>query len=56
MKRRELVKRLVKAGFELERHGSNHDVYSRGKDREEVPRHREIDEDLAKSIIKKWDL
>lgn len=27
MKNRELVKKLEAAGFSLERHGSNHDIY-----------------------------
>ncbi len=56
MKRRDLIKRLENAGFELKRNGSNHDIYARGSDIEEVPRHREIDEDLAKKIIKRWGL
>ena len=56
VKRRELIKRLIKAGFVLERHGSEHDVFTRGSDQESVPRHREIDESLAKHIIRKWKL
>ena len=54
MKQRDLVKRLKKVGFEFLRHGADHDVYVRGKDVEEVPRHREIKETLAKSILKRW--
>lgn len=56
MKQRDLVKRLIEGGFKLERHGSSHDVYIRGKDEEQVPRHREINEVLAKAILKKWNL
>ena len=56
MKRRDLIKKLEKAGFEFERHGSDHDVYKRGQDQEEIPRHREIDERLAKAILKRWGL
>ena len=56
MKTRELIRRLEKAGFVFKRHGSKHDVYVRGKDEEEVPRHREINEILAAAIIKKWGL
>lgn len=56
VKRKDLIKRLEKAGFTLERHGGNHDVYSRGKDKEIVPRHSEINENLAKSILKRWKL
>ena len=56
MKYRDLVKMLRKAGFILERHGGDHDVYRRGKDVESVPRHKEINEMLAKHIIRKWNL
>lgn len=56
MKQRELIKKLEKAGFKLVRHGSRHDVYARGSDEEEIPRHREINEALAKAIIRKWGL
>ena len=54
MKKRALVKILTKEGCELLRHGAKHDIYinpQTGK-REPVPRHREIDENLAKKIIK----
>ncbi len=53
MKQRDLVKKLEDAGFIFERHGSNHDIYVRGEEKEEVPRHKEIDERLAKAIIKR---
>lgn len=56
MKQRDLIKKLKDAGFEFKRHGTDHDVYIRGKDREEVPRHREINEKLAKAILRKWGL
>ena len=54
MKQRDIVKKLEEAGFIFERHGSNHDIYVRGKEKEEVPRHKEIDERLAKAIIKRY--
>ena len=53
MKQRDLVKKLEGAGFIFERHGSNHDIYVRGDEKVEVPRHKEIDERLAKAIIKR---
>lgn len=56
MKRRDLIKKLEKAGFSLERHGGNHDVYRRGTDIEQIPRHSEINEKLAKAILRKWGL
>ncbi len=56
MKRRDLIKRLEKAGFVFVRHGGRHDVYKRGEDEEQIPRHNEINEMLAKAIIRKWGL
>lgn len=56
MKRKDLIKRLEKAGFVFVRHGGKLDVYLRGKDEEQIPCHTEINELLAKSIIKKWKL
>ncbi len=56
MKRRDLIKKLEEIGFSLERNGSGHDIYKRGKDREVIPRHKEINERLAKAILRKWGL
>lgn len=56
MKRRILVKMLENAGFCLKRNGGKHDVFQRGSDIEYVPRHKEINENLAKAIIRKWGL
>ena len=56
MKRRDLIKKLENAGFEFERHGGSHDVYRRNSDVEEIPRHNEINERLAKAILRKWGL
>ncbi len=56
MKQRDLIKKLEDAGFTFERHGGNHEIYRRGKDIEKVPRHKEVNESLAKLIIKKWNL
>lgn len=56
MKQRDLIKKLESIGFRFERHGGNHDIYRRGNDEEKVPRHRELDERLAKAILKKWGL
>lgn len=53
MKRREFLKRLEAAGFTFKRHGGGHDIYVREKERESVPRHGDIDEDLAKAILKR---
>lgn len=56
LKQRDLIKKLEAGGFVFERHGSNHDVYARGTEKEEVPRHKEIDERLAKAIIRRRGL
>ncbi len=56
MKQRELVKKLESAGFVFERHGSRHDIYARGTEKEEVPRHKEINERLAKVILRRRGL
>lgn len=53
MKQKDLLKVLKKLGFSFVRHGGNHDVYSNGNQIEMIPRHKEIDEDLAKTIIKR---
>lgn len=53
MKRRDLIKLLEDKGFKLIRNGTNHDIYKRGTVTEPIPRHREVDEDLAKEIIKR---
>lgn len=54
MKRRDLIAQLEQAGCYLIRHGGKHDIYynpDTGKT-EPIPRHREINERLAKKIIK----
>ena len=57
MKRRDLIKEIEKAGFILERHGAEHDIYLRKDDEKiEVPRHKEINEITAKKILKKCGL
>jgi len=56
LKQRDLIKQLESIGFRFERHGGNHDIYSRGKDLEKIPRHKEINERLARAILRKWGL
>ena len=51
MKRRDLIKLLEKNGWYLKRNGGNHDLYTDGNRIEPIPRHPEIKERLAKSII-----
>ena len=56
MKRNDFIKLLKKNGWTLKRNGSNHDIYHNGEETEPIPRHTEIDEDLAKAIIKRRGL
>jgi len=54
MKRRDLIRQLEKMGCDLIRHGGRHDWYQNPgtKVTQPVPRHNEINENLAKHIIK----
>ncbi|NLP11776.1 type II toxin-antitoxin system HicA family toxin [bacterium] len=55
MKGRDLIKILEGMGCVLVRHGSAHDWYTnyQTKQSQPVPGHSEINDNLAKSIIKK---
>lgn len=53
MKKTDLERKLNENDFSLIRHGSNHDVWAKGKIQVQVPRHREVDERTAKGILKK---
>lgn len=56
MKRRELIKMLDRNGWRLMRNGGNHDLYTNGINSETIPRHPDINEILAKAIIKRQGL
>lgn len=56
MKRKDLEKLFISNGWRLLRNGSNHDIYTNGERYEVVPRHKEINELLAKAIIKRAGL
>ena len=54
MKRNEFIRWLMQSGCILHRNGGRHDIYlnpDNGK-KQPVPRHSEIDDDLAKHILK----
>ncbi len=55
MKRRDLISILEKLGCIFVRQGANHDWYKNESTGifQPIPRHKEINENLAKSIIKK---
>ncbi len=56
MKRKDLIKLFELNGWRLEREGGNHTVYTNGEKSEVIPRHNEINERLAKALIKKHKL
>lgn len=55
MKRDDLIRAIEKSGCVLIRHGGKHDWYQNTKtgDCQPVPRHREIQENLARHILKR---
>ena len=54
MKRKDLIKKIENAGGIYIRHGGKHDWYQNPKTKisQPVPRHKEINEYLAKHILK----
>lgn len=52
MRRRKLERELNRIGWRLERHGGNHDIWTDGHETVTIPRHREIEEELAKAILR----
>ncbi len=56
MKRKDLIKLFERNGWKFEREGGNHTVYTNGQESEAIPRHNEINEKLAKALIKKHNL
>jgi predicted RNA binding protein YcfA (HicA-like mRNA interferase family) len=58
VKRRDLIRHLEKHGCEFLREGGNHSVYVNRKARKvaTVPRHREINEFLARKICRDLDV
>jgi len=54
MKRRYLIKKLKKMGCILIRHGGKHDWYQNPETKmsQPIPRHKEINESLARHIMK----
>ncbi|MGO9123226.1 MAG: type II toxin-antitoxin system HicA family toxin [Desulfomonilaceae bacterium] len=58
MKRIEFIRKLVRSGCYLKRHGSRHDIYCNphGGKQAPVPRHAEIRESLCELIRKQLGL
>lgn len=55
MKKRDLERLLARNGWVKEA-GTKHDRWTKGEETEFVPRHTEINEILAKAIIKRQNL
>jgi mRNA interferase HicA len=53
VKKSEIEHELRDCGWWLARQGHRHEVWTNGKVTEAVPRHKEIDEYTARSILKK---
>jgi len=55
MKRTDLIRKLETLGCSLDRHGGKHDWYRNAANgiSQPVPRHKEVNEVLAKHILKK---
>ena len=53
MKKRDLEKALRQLGWRFLRHGKKHDVWTDGEREEAVPRHREVNEILARVILRR---
>ena len=51
VKYKELTKKLVKLGWRLKKQGKKHEIWSDGEFTIPVPRHKEINENTAKSIL-----
>lgn len=56
MKQSDLLKRFYAKGWRKLREDANHIIMTNGIDIEPVPRHKEINEQLAKAIIKRRNL
>lgn len=56
MQRFKLERRFRKAGWWLLKHGGRHDIWTNGKNIEEIPRHPDIKENLARHLIQKHRL
>ena len=56
IKKRDLIKLFQKNGWSLYRQGSNHEVWKKENKSETIPRHSEVNEILAKAIIRRNNL
>jgi len=53
LKHTKLIAEVQAAGFWLKRHGGEHDIFTNGQISVSIPRHKEVNENTAKAILKK---
>lgn len=56
MKQRDLLNLFYKKGWWVAREGGSHIVLTNGTQVESIPRHREVNEKLAKALVKRRGL
>lgn len=56
VQRKKLEKLFKQNGWRFVRHGGNHDIWTNGNGKTQIPRHAKIDDGLAKGLIKKFNL
>ena len=54
--KKELIKHIIDNGALFLREGRRHSIYQKGKLKTEVPRHREIVDELARKICKDLEI
>ena len=52
MKSRIVIKAIEEQGYRFLRHGSRHDIYTNGENDIQIPRHKDINEQTAKDILR----
>lgn len=56
MKQKDLLRQFTDHGWWVLRQGRNHIIVTNGEELEPIPRHKEINELLAKAVIKRRGL
>ena len=51
MKKKDLERALRTLGWWFKRHGGNHDIWTNGERNQPIPRHKEVNDGLAKKIL-----
>jgi mRNA interferase HicA len=56
LKRKDLIKKFKAKGWYTLRNKGSHEVITDGTHTEAIPRHSEINEQLARALIRRWGL